>query len=231
MVPWRGVATLLGASLTVACVTTRDAVGGGDARVDEGSVPESGERSRLAAGRNCGPEGKGDLVLIDARTGGPATCLEVSIAREAMTCALSADCPSDVVFRGVTNTQGQVVLSGPVEHARLIAVADGFGPSVLSNASSTAGRVLELELAPEEGFWLKVLDADGNYLQDLSLTFKQGGDVVAQLRSNTLANVFFTQRQPFSGQAVSVEAPGFQPTTVASVAELGEDGHTLVLAR
>jgi hypothetical protein len=226
----RGLAALFGASLMVACVTTRDAVGGGDARVDEGQSDRA-ERGPDKAGRLCGPDGKGDLVLIDARTGGPATCLEVSISREAMTCPLSTECPSDVVFRGATNKLGQVVLNGPLERARLVAVADGYGPSVLANASSTAGRVLELELAPAEGFWLKVLDGDGNYLQDLSLTFKQGEEVVAQLRSNTLANVFFSQRQPFAGQAVSVEAPGFRPAIVANVSELGEDGHTLVLTR
>ena len=66
---------------------------------------------------------------------------------------------------------------------------------------------------------------------DVSLTFKQGEVVVAQLRTNVLANVFFAQRQPFSGQPVSVEAQGYQSLVVNDVSELGEDGHTLVLRR
>jgi hypothetical protein len=37
--------------------------------------------------------------------------------------------------------------------------------------------VLEVELMPADGYWLKVLDADGNYLSDVSLTFKQGDAV------------------------------------------------------
>jgi hypothetical protein len=210
------------------CVTTRDAVGGGDARLDEGG---GGEGPVAKAKRECGPDGKGDLVLLDARTGGAVTCQPVTLMREAMSCALAADCPSDTVYQGLSNAQGQVSLSGAVERARLVAVAEGFGPSVLSNATSKAGQLLELELAPADGFWVKVLDGDGNYLQDLAISFKQGTELLAQLRTNTLANVFFVQRQPFSGQPVTVEAPGFQPVTISDIAELGEDGHTLVLSR
>lgn len=210
----------------VGCATTKDSVGGGDARLDDHQAKEE-----LARGgsRDCGPELPGDLVLLDARTGGPVGCLPVTVTREPMSCA--ADCPSEVLFKGLTSSKGQLRLLAPVEKSRLTAVADGFAPSVLANATSAKDRVLELELVPAEGFWLKVLDGDGNYLQDLSVTFKQGDEVIAQLRTNTLANVFFTQRQPFAGQPVHVEAQGYQPLTVSAVSELGDDGHTLTLQR
>lgn len=209
-----------------ACVTTR---GNDDARLDEDRKKEDGNSRR--AGRECGPDSPGDVVLIDARTAGPVTCLAVTITREPMSCALGSECPSEVLYKGLTSSKGQLKLIGAVEKARLIAVADGFAPSYLANATSTKDRVLELELAPEDGFWLKVLDADGNYLQDLSVTFKQGGEVIAQLRTNTLANVFFTKRQPFDGQTVTVEAQGYQSVVVNSVSELGDDGHTLTLQK
>ena len=83
---------------------------------------------------------------------------------------------------------------------------------------------------PAEGFWLKVLDGDGNYLADTTVTFKQGEDVIAQLRANTLANVFFTQRQPFAGQPVTVEASGYKSQTITA-SDLGDDGHTLTLTK
>lgn len=217
---------VLAAALALSCATTKDAVGGGDARLDE----SSGKESAIAkAKRECGPAAPGDVVLLDARTGGPVTCQAVTLLREQMSC--TADCPSDVVFKGLTNERGQVLLTGPLAKSRLVAVVDGFEPSALQNATSSAGKVLELELAPAEGFWLKVLDGDGNYLPDVSLSFKQGDEVIAQLRSNVLANVFFTQHHPFSGQPVTVTAEGFQPVTVNGVAELGDDGHTLTLRK
>jgi hypothetical protein len=211
-----------------ACVTTRDSVGGGDSRLDEDKAKEDAVK---VAGRACGADAPGDLVLLDARTGGPVTCLSVTVSREPMSCALGSDCPSEVLFKGLTSSKGQLKLIAPVEKARLTAVADGFAPSTLSNATSVKDRLLELELAPDEGFWLKVLDGDGNYLQDLSVTFKQGDEVIAQLRTNTLANVFFTQRQPFAGDPVAVTAQGYQPLTVNSATDLGEDGHTLTLTK
>lgn len=211
-----------------ACVTTRDSVGGGDSRLDEDKAKEDAEK---VAGRACGADAPGDLVLLDARTGGPVTCLAVTVSREPMSCALGTECPSEVLFKGFTSSKGQLKLIAPVEKARLTAVADGFAPSRLSNATSVKDRVLELELAPDEGFWLKVLDGDGNYLQDLSVTFKQGDEVIAQLRTNTLANVFFTQRQPFAGDPVAVTAQGYQPLTVNSATDLGEDGHTLTVTK
>ena len=211
-----------------ACVTTRDSVGGGDARLDEDKAKEDAVK---VAGRACGPDAPGDVVLLDARTGGPVTCLAVTVTREPMSCPASTECPSEVLFKGLTSPRGQLKLIAPVERARLTAVADGFDPSSLANATSAKDRVLELELEPAEGFWLKVLDGEGNYLQDVTVTFKQGEEIVAQLRTNTLANVFFTQRQPFAGDPVVITAPGYQPVTITGAAELGEDGHTLTLVK
>ncbi len=220
--------TLFGAALLLlcACATTRDAASGDDARLEEGSARD-GVTKKSAA--DCGVDAPGDVILLDARTGGSVPCLPVTLTTEAMSCA--SECESELYFKGLTGPKGQLKLLAPVQRVRLVAVADGFAPSSLSNATSVKDRVLELELAPADGFWLKVLDADGNYLQDVSLTFKQGEEVIAQLRSNTLANVFFAGRQPFSGQPVTVEATGFVPLTISSVSELGEDGHTLTLTR
>lgn len=219
---WLGVLTLAG------CVTTRDAVGAGDSRLDESlkAEPEPARRK----GVSCGVDGAGDLVILDGRTGGPLTCLDVTVTAEPASCPATGECPSTPVFRGQTNAQGRV-LATPVVQARLVAVAEGFAPAVLANVTSRAGTLLELELMPAQGYWLKVLDAEGNYLPDVPLTFRQGEVVIAQLRSNVLANVLFTQRQPFSGQPVAVEADGFEPVTIADASELGDDGHTLVLRR
>lgn len=217
---------LLSLSL-LSCATTPDSVGGGDARLDE---DKRGPREvARRSSRECGADAPGDVVLLDARTGGPVTCLPVTVTREPMSCA--TECPSEVLFKGLTSAKGQLKLIGPVEKSRLTAVADGYSPSSLANATSVKDRVLELELTPADGFWLKVLDAEGNYLQDVSVSFKQGDEVIAQLRSNTLANVFFTQRQPFAGQPVTVEAPGFKALTINSVSDLGDDGHTLTLSK
>lgn len=220
---------ILAVGLVFGCVTTKDAVGGGDARLDEATVADQAETKK--AGAACGAEGAGDLLILDARTGGPLTCLSVTITAEPMSCPASSECPSTTLFRGLTNKQGLALASSPITSARVIAVADGFGTAVASNVTSKSNSVTELELLPTEGYWLKVLDPDGNYLPEVSLTFKQGEVMVAQLRSNVLANVFFTQRQPFSGQPVSVEAQGFQSLVVNDVSELGDDGHTLVLRR
>jgi hypothetical protein len=148
-----------------------------------------------------------------------------------MSCAEGAECRSDVVFKGLSGPQGLVKLNGPLDKSRLVAAALGYGPSSLPNATSKAGQVLELELVPEDGFWLKLLDADGNFLPDVSIAFKAGDDTLAQLRSNSLANVFFPQRQPFAGQPVTAIAEGFKPVTIQGTADLGEDGHTLTLTK
>ncbi len=224
----RGLSLVVGLALA-SCVTTKDSVGGGDARLDEATKGDEADPKKVGAA--CGQEGKGDLLLLDARTGGPLTCLSVTITAEPMSCSPSTECPSTTLFRGLTNKQGQALSASPIASARVIAVADGFGTAVAPNVTSKPNSLVELELLPTEGYWLKVLDPDGNYLADVSLTFKQGEVVVAQLRTNVLANVFFAQRQPFSGQPVSVEAQGYQPLVVNDVSELGEDGHTLVLRR
>lgn len=224
----RGIGLVL--ALGVAgCVTTKDSVGGGDARLDDATRPEAAEARR--DGTSCGAAGKGDLVVLDGRTGGPLTCLAVTITAEPMSCASSAECPSTTVFRGLTNKEGKALSTAAFASARLIAVSDGFASATVPNATTKADGVIELELMPAEGYWLKVLDAEGNYLPDVSLTFKQADTVLAQLRTNVLANVFFSQRQPFSGQPVTVEAQGFQAVVVNDVKELGDDGHTLVLRR
>lgn len=219
---------LFGAVLLLLCACATTHASGDDSRLDEASARDGVSKKNAA---DCGADAPGDVILIDARTGGSVPCLPVTLTTEAMSCAVGSECDSEIYFKGLTGPKGQVKLLAPVQRVRLVAVAEGFAPSSLSNATSVKDRVLELELAPADGFWLKVLDADGNYLQDVSLSFKQGEDLIAQLRSNTLANVFFTGRQPFSGQPVTVEATGFAPLTISSVSELGEDGHTLTLSR
>ncbi len=211
------------------CATTKDSVGGGDARLDEAAGKDAVAKA-TGAGRTCGPD-KGDLVLIDARTGGPVTCLAVTVSKEPGDCAIGTECPSDQLVKGFTGSKGHVTTNAPFEKVRLAAVADGYGPSYLFNATKSAAKPLELELAPADGFWLKVLDGDGNYLQNVLVTFKEGDAVLAQVRSNVLANVFFTQRQPFGGQPVTVEAEGYAAMTVSSQSELGDDGHTLTLKK
>ena len=132
-----------------------------------------------------------------------------------------------------TNRRGQFTAPRPFSRMRLQATVDGYGTGVLSGATLATGRVLELEMPPDadEGFWLKIIDGDGNYLQDVRVTFKQGEDVLATLRSNVLANVFFTQRNPFRGEDVTVQADGYAPAKIASLGDLGDDGHTLTLKK
>lgn len=216
-------------AVLVGCVTTKDSVGAGDSRLDESTAAEPNERKKSEA--SCGPDGAGDLVLLDARTGGPLTCLPVTITAEPMSCPASNECPTTTLFRGLTNKQGQVLARSQVTSARVVAVSDGFAPAVAVNITSKPSTVTELELGPVDGYWLKVLDPDGNYLAELPVTFKQGDAVLAQLKTNVLANVFFSQRQPFSGQPVAVEAQGYQTLVINDVSELGDDGHTLVLRR
>ncbi len=212
-----------------ACVTTKDAVGGGDARLDEATGKDPAAASKKVAA--CGPDVPGQVTLLDARTGGPVGCLEVALSQEPSACAIGTACQSDRLAQGLTGPQGQLAVAAGFTGVRLVAVADGFAPSYLLNASRQPGKALELELAPIDGFWLKVLDADGNYLQNVLVNFTQGEAVVAHLRSNPLANVFFPDRQPFSGDPVVATVEGFQPLTISGPADLGEDGHTLVLKR
>ncbi len=216
---------IFSALLCAACATTNNKAD--DARVDDTTRPEKAGNEKDPS--KCGPEGKGDLVLLDARTAGPLTCTMVTVNKEPGNCPRGESCLSEVVFHGYTNSRGQLAVTDVFTNVRIVGVADGYSPSYLEDASITKGRILELEMAPSSGFWLKALDHEGNYLQDVVLSFKQGEEVVASLRTNDLANVFFTQRNPFSGQPVTIEAPGYKPAIVANVAELGADGHTLTL--
>lgn len=214
------------------CVTTKDSVGGGDARIDEGEKADA-EIAKAEKEGKCGPDGKGDVVLLDGRTGGPLTCALVTVSTEPDSCPPTSECPSDVLFQGRTNKRGQFAVPRPFAKVRLEAVSEGYGTGTLGGATLLSGKLLEVEMPPDpdEGFWLKVVDTEGNYLQDLQVTFKAGDDVLAALRTNVLANVFFTQRNPFSGQEVTVEADGYQTVKIGGAGELGDDGHTLTLKK
>jgi hypothetical protein len=222
---------LLAAALCAsACATTRDTMGADDSRVDEHAQQEAA----IAAPRgidSCGPEGKGDIVLIDSASGAPLSCAEVTVSSESMGCGRESDCPAEEIFKGRTNKRGQVQSKRHFAQARLSAVADGYAPSYLANATVTANQILELEMAPLAGYWLKLVDQDGNYLPDLVVTFKKGDEVLGALRSNALANIFFTHRAPFEGETVIAESEGFQKASIQGVADLGDDGHTLTLKR
>lgn len=202
-----------------------------DERFDDTTAPDKALVPTDDKAGKCGPEGKGDVVLLDARTAGPLTCTMVTVTREPADCPRGESCLSEPLFKGRTNARGQIAVPDPFADVRLVAVADGYSPSYLEHATLKGGKILELEMAPSDGFWLKALDHEGNYLQDVLLSFKQGEQVLANLRTNDLANVFFNERNPFSGQPVTVEAPGYKPVVVANITELGADGHTLTLSK
>ncbi|MHB8873689.1 MAG: hypothetical protein ACYC8T_08385 [Myxococcaceae bacterium] len=225
----------LGAALALGgCVTTKkDVSGSGDERFDDTFSPDKGPARGDAdkAAPGCGPEGKGDVVLIDARSATPVACALVTLTRVPPDCQPGAECPNDVVFQGRANKAGQVLLRDPVGLGRLTAVVEGFAPSHRAAGAATPGKLVEIELVPDEGFWLKVLDAEGNYLQGELVTFKQGEEVLAQLRTNDLANVFFASRTPFAGDPVTVEATGYKQSVISGPADLGDDGHTVTLLK
>lgn len=219
------------AVLASSCVTSRpDSVPGGDSRLDD-STRGDAEVAKAEQEGKCGPDAKGDVVLLDARTGGPLTCALVTVSMMQDSCPSAAECPSEVLYQGRTNRRGQFAVARPFSRVRLEAVSEGYGTGSLGAASLLSGKMLELEMPPDEGFWLKVVDTDGNYVQDVLITFKTGDEVIAQLRSNVLANVFFAQRNPFSGQEIHVEAEGYQRTKITGQGDLGEDGHTLTLKK
>lgn len=225
---WRG---LIAAALCAqACATTQDTMGMGDSRVDEHTRQDVAAAAPRGI-ETCGPEGKGDLLLLDGATGAPLSCAEVTVTSEAMACAKEAECPQEEIFKGRTSKKGLVQSKRFFSAARLTAVADGYAPSFLSNATVTANKILEIEMAPLAGFWLKLVDQEGNYLPDVVVTFKKGDEVLGSLRSNALANIFFTHRAPFEGEPVIAEAEGFQSANIQGVADLGDDGHTLTLRR
>lgn len=217
----------------VACVTQRpESLGAGDSMLDDSTKGDAAVAKAEAKGQ-CGPDAKGDVVLLDGRTGGPLTCALVTVSMVPDSCPSDAECASEKLFEGRTNRRGQFASPRPFSHMRLEAVSEGFGTGSLAGASLNGGRVLEVEMPPEseDGFWLKILDGDGNYLQDVLVTFKAGDDVLATLRSNVLANVFFTQRNPFSGQEVVAQIDGYAPARISGTSDLGDDGHTLTLKK
>ena len=213
-----------------ACATTKDAARAEDARLDEVSGPDRGE-STGRIGQPCGNDAVGDVLLIDAHSGTALSCVDVTVSAESMDCPRESACPAEEIYRGPTNRRGQVPARRPFANARLSAVADGFAPSFLANATFKAGTVLELEMLPLAGYWLKVVDQDGNYLPDVVVIFKKGEDVLAALRTNALANLFFAQRTPFQGEPVTIEVQGYQVATISGPSDLGDDGHTLTLKR
>jgi hypothetical protein len=124
-----------------------------------------------------------------------------------------------------------ILVAQPVAQTRIYAVGEGYAQSYRQPSPTSPQRVAEIEMIPEDGFLLKVLDSDGNYLPGVEVTFKQGAEVLAQMRTNDLANVFFSTRSPFSGDPVLITVEGYQPVTVATTADLGADGHTVVVKR
>lgn len=213
------------ALVSVSCATTR-------AQSDEARLDDAAEQKDAPArpqGTQCGADATGDVIVLDARTGAAMPCLPVTISARAANCVAN-ECDGESVFVGRTGPQGHVRFQKALSQSKLVAVAEGYSPSSPVSAGAP-GKTVELELVPQNVFWLKLLDAEGNYLPDVQLTFKQGDEVLAKVASNGLANVIFPQRQPFAGQVVTVEAPGFAPATINGTEDLGKDGHTLVLRR
>lgn len=250
----RTLGTVLFAALFLSCVTGRkDASGSGDERLEENTIDAQANATATAApDSSCGPEGKGNVVLLDARTASPVSCVLVTIARENAECVArckllagesapavgasgtqcpdGSSCPSDRIFNGRSNKVGQVNVEN-LGTGSATAVAEGFAPTLFDPVPPKPNALIEIELMPETGFLLKLVDDAGNYLPDVSATFKQGDNVLAQLRSNDLANVYFPQRTPFAGEPVTVTVDGYQPAQITGHQDLGSDGHTLVLKK
>jgi hypothetical protein len=210
------------------CVKRPDVSGTGDERLEDtagGGDPVPGE-----ARQSCGPEG-GMLVLLDAATASPLSCTLVTVTSEEPECkAAGGGCPAKEVFRGMTNVQGRAPVAVTWDQVRLAAVAEGYVPSY-REPSPAGGEGAEIEMIPSEGFLLKFVDAEGSYLTRLEVTFKQGGEAIAQKTTNELANVYFPRRSPFSGEPVAIEAHGYAPVTVNGPQDLGADGHTVTLRK
>lgn len=226
---WVGVAAAA-VGLGATCQVQRpDVTGTGDERIDEQAQVE---RAAPAAGKaGCAAEPAGNLSLIDARTASPLACVPVTVSVESTDCPEGMSCPAALAYRGDTNALGQVRVKASLEAERVSAVAEGYVPSYRRPGPVTQTSPAEIEMIPSDGFLLKFLDAEGNYLTKLPVVFKQGADVIAQMRTNELANAFFPSRTPFAGEAVTIEAEGFAAATVNGPADLGEDGHTVVLRR
>lgn len=234
------------------CMTTRqrDVTGSGDDRLDDtgGSEPVAKKAASKTDDR-CGADGKGNVVLYDARTAEVVPCVLVTLSRENAECVqrcrmLQGDsaatqstggtecpdgttCPSERVFNGRSNGSGQV-MAPTLGSTRLTALAEGYALTQFDPTPGRANGPVEVELLPTTGFIVKLLDQDGNYLSGVSASFKQGEEVLAQLRSNELANVYL-QSSPFGSDPVQVDVDGFQPLDVSGPEQLGSDGHTLTL--
>ncbi|HEY8208522.1 MAG TPA: hypothetical protein VIG99_13620 [Myxococcaceae bacterium] len=214
-------------ALSASCVKRRDVSGSGDERLDESSkgdaLPGQGQ------GEACGPDG-GTLLLLDAVTAAPLSCTLVTVSQDATDCRpADGTCASQELFRGRTGVQGRAQVQVAWGAARVSAVAAGYRPSYRDPAPLQAGEGAEIEMVPSEGFTLKFLDPEGNYLTDLQVGFKQRGEAIAQMTTNELANLHFPHRSPFAGEPVIVEAPGYAPLTVNGPQDLGSDGHTVTL--
>ncbi|MBX5484334.1 MAG: hypothetical protein IRZ16_21135 [Myxococcaceae bacterium] len=231
-----GAYAALAAVWLAGCATARqDVTGSGDDRLDEAQATDADNKTALghASSGECGT-GPGNLVLIDARNGNPISCASFTLSRDVEDCQPSPgnECPTEVVLQGRTNARGEVMLPDPaLANVRLWAVAEGFQASNRDPAPIPEGKVGELEMLPEDGFLLKFVDVEGNYLPNLTVSFKQGGEVIAQLRTNELANVYFTERTPFAGEPVTIEAEGFAAVTINGPQDLGSDGNTVTLHR
>ncbi len=221
------------------CATARgDVTGSGDDRLDDTTQGDEAAASAPegAAGGSCGPEAKeGSVVLLDARTVEPISCVLATLLRDQPGCAPetpSGECPTEELARGPTSQGGRLSLRGTdPARTRLWAVAEGFVQSAREPGPVAKGRAPEIEMVPEDGFLLKFLDGEGNYLPGLSVVFRQGEEVIAQLKTNELSNVFFPVRTPFAGEPVVIEVEGFAPLTLSSPSELGADGNTVTLRR
>jgi hypothetical protein len=230
LAPSRCVAWAIALAALASCATgKKDVSGSGDDRYDDTSSPDK-PRAVVKDSSQCGAEGKGDVVLLDARTTQPVACSLVTIFQEASGCE-DADCPPESIFQGHTNTQGLVVVGKPIAQSRIYAVAEGYAQSYRYPSPISAGHVAEIELLPDDGFLLKIVDSEGNYLPGVEVTFKQGEEVLSKIRTNDLANVFFNERSPFAGEPVTVAVEGYPAVTVSSASELGADGHTVTVRR
>jgi len=215
-------------ALSPGCAKRLDVSGSGDERLDEtargDALPDQGK------GESCGPDG-GALLLLDAVTARPLSCTLVTVSQDAADCQpADGTCSSQELFRGRTGVQGRAGVTVAWESARISAVAAGYRPSYRDPAPLQAGAGAEIEMVPSDGFTLKLVDPEGNYLTRLQVSFKQRGEAVAQMTTNELANVYF-RRSPFSGEPVVVEAPGYAPLTVNGPQDLGGDGHTVTLRK
>lgn len=223
---WLGAACA--AMVFAACATaSKDVTGSGDDRLDDSAGAEAQAGGGAAAA--C-ESGTGDLVLLDARTADPVACVTATLLREPENC--EGDCPQETVMTGRTTQTGHLKLPDPnLANVRLFAVAENYQQSTRGPSPIKPGTMAEIEMIPDDGFVLKFVDPEGNYLPGVNVAFKQGGEVIAQMKTNDLANVWFPSRTPFAGEPVTIEADGFSPVTVAGPEELGTDGNTVTLNR